>query len=140
LANTISAGSFPYPSQKIFPNDTTEVPWSALDFGPLWIPKKGVTIELNTLSILLYSRYILYESPHLSLTQNGIITNGGNELTEYTFTKNYYFAYGDNLAFSTDSRHWGLVSESHLISKANRIIFPTYKPFSNIKRVLKLIE
>jgi signal peptidase I len=140
LANSISAESFPYPSQKIFPNDTSILPWSALDFGPLWIPKKGMAIELSTLSILLYSRYILYESPNLSLTQNGIITNGGNELTEYTFTTNYYFACGDNLAFSTDSRHWGLVPESHLISKANRIILPTYKPFANIKRVLKPIE
>lgn len=140
MANTISAGSFPYPSQKIFPNATTEVPWSALDFGPLWIPKKGVTIELNTLSILLYSRYILYESPHLSLMQNGIITNGDSALTEYTFTKNYYFACGDNLAFSTDSRHWGLVSESDLISKAKRIILPIYKPISNLKRIFKPIE
>lgn len=140
LANTISEGSLPFPSQKIFPNNTSIVHWTALDFGPLWIPKKGVTIELNTLNISLYSRSILRESPHLHLSQNGFIANSKSRLTEYTFTKDYYFACGDNLVFSTDSRHWGFVSESDLISKAKRIIIPTDKPFRNLRRFFKSIE
>lgn len=138
--NTISAGSFPYSRPMIFPNDTSKIQWSALDFGPLWIPQKGTTIVLNTLNTLLYSRYVLYESPDLSLKQNGIIMNGDSELTEYTFTKNYFFACGDNLTFSVDSRHWGLVPESNLISKAKLIIFPLHKPFLNIKRFFQSID
>lgn len=138
--SNISIGSLNYPNLKIFPNDTSLVKWTALNFGPLWIPKKGSTIELNELNILLYNRYILHESPHLFLKKNGEIANKHKVLTEYTFTKNYYFACGDNLIFSSDSRHWGLVPEDNFICKARFILFSKNNFFLNLNRVFKPIK
>ncbi|MDY0202038.1 MAG: signal peptidase I [Tenuifilaceae bacterium] len=138
--NTISAGTLPYPNLMIFPNDTSQVKWTALDFGPLWIPRKGVNIKLNKLSLSLYRKCILDESPELKLTQDGYITQGDSVIEEYTFKQNYYFACGDNLALSNDSRHWGLIPEHHLMSKARLVLFSSYKPISNLSRFFMKIE
>lgn len=136
----ISAGTLPYPSPLIFPNDTSLIQWSALDFGPLWIPKKGVTIILNKLNLLLYRKYILNESPSLIQTPNGDIAHGERILAKYTFKQNYFFACGDNLALSNDSRHWGLIPACNLMSKAKLVLFSIKRPFSNYKRLLRPIN
>ncbi len=75
--------------------------------GPVVIPYKGYLIPINDSTLNLYGKIIQYE------------LNGENiraSERSYTFSSNYYFALGDSLGESFDSRHWGFIPESFLIS------------------------
>ncbi len=89
--------------------------WTTDNFGPLYIPKKGGTIELTDLNSSLYGEYIVQEDPGIFWNDLGHLENADCELTEYTFTQNYFFVMGDNTHNSLDSRYWGLLSEDRII-------------------------
>lgn len=92
--------------------------WTRDNFGPLWIPQKGVTVELNLENLPLYERIITsYEGNELSVEDDGTIRINGETVTEYTFRQDYYFMMGDNRHNSLDSRYWGFVPEDHIVGK-----------------------
>jgi signal peptidase I len=102
----------------IFPHNPN-LPWSVDFYGPLYVPKSGDEIKLDSLQYSLYERVIrVYENNPGFKMEAGKFYIGDNPITTYTFKYNYYFMMGDNRHNSADSRFWGFVPETNIVGKA----------------------
>lgn len=91
--------------------------WNSDNFGPIYIPKAGVTVKLDLKSLPLYKIIITeYEKNKLKVVGNDIFING-QKATSYTFKQNYYWMMGDNRNNSLDARYFGYTPEDHIVGK-----------------------
>lgn len=126
-------------STDLFPYYDSAKRWSVDNYGPIWIPKKGSSIDLTPDNIVRYQRCIeVYEGNKFE-NRNGVIFINGQQTNSYIFKMDYYWMMGDNRHNSLDSRYWGFVPEDHIVGKASLIWF-SYEKSPRWNRIFRAIK
>ncbi len=91
--------------------------WNRDNYGPLYIPKKGDSLEITLENLPVYERIITaYEHNKLEV-KDSIIYINDEPATHYKVKMDYYWMVGDNRHKSADSRYWGFVPEDHIVGR-----------------------
>ena len=109
--------------------------WNEDNYGPIWMPVKGSSVELDTTNLCLYERIIdVYEGNDLRVEGDKIFINNV-QTSSYIFKMDYFWMMGDNRHNSADSRYWGYVPEDHVVGKPKFIWLSLDKEATGIKKI-----
>lgn len=106
------------------PFDKKNFGWTIKNFGPLYVPKAGDEIKLDSLNVKLYKKVIEFEEgDEVTVDDQGVIKVGDEIISKYRFKRNYYYMCGDNVSDSNDSRYWGFVPEEFIIGVVSKVLY-----------------
>lgn len=101
--------------ENIFPRGSK---WNRDNYGPIIIPKKGDTSEVNSRNLEKIKQIIVMDYGERVLREEGtVITLNAKPIQEYVFQNDHYFVIGDNLDVSMDSRYLGFITEEMIVGK-----------------------
>lgn len=108
---------------NVFPHDS-QYRWNIDNYGPIYMPRRGDTLPLNSLTYPLYKRLIeVYEKAGKLTIEGDQVFLNGRPVTFYVTRMGYYFGMGDNRHNSLDSRFWGFIPEDHMVGKPLMVWF-----------------
>lgn len=123
-----------YPNPDIFPRASA---FNEDNYGPLVVPRKGMTISLDAENFAAWEVFIRREGHRASLTGSRILIDG-LPAKQYRVQRDYVFAMGDNRDNSLDSRFWGFVPVEDVIGTPMIVYWswnpniPLYHPIDKI--------
>jgi signal peptidase I len=110
------------------------------NYGPIVVPKKGMTLVLNPQTFPAWRVFIQREGHSAELVEDRILIDG-KQTSYYVVGRDYLFAMGDNRDNSLDSRFWGFVPLEDVIGTPMVVYWswdpqiPIYQIFSKISSV-----
>ncbi|MCX6134107.1 MAG: signal peptidase I [Ignavibacteriales bacterium] len=122
---------------RIFPKGAS---WNEDNYGPLVIPKQGMTLRIDPTTIEAWDTFIRREGHTVTVSGNRIEIDG-KEATEYTVQRDYVFGMGDHRDNSLDGRYWGFIPKENLVGTPLVVYWswdtniPIYNIFSKIASV-----
>jgi len=92
--------------------------WNSDNYGPIIIPAKGDTIQINPGNIKIWKQLIVFEYMRKVVREEGsVITIDDKHISEYVIQKKQYFVIGDNFNNSRDSRYFGFINEDMILGE-----------------------
>ncbi|HLP17116.1 MAG TPA: signal peptidase I [Bacteroidota bacterium] len=85
------------------------------NYGPIVIPKKGMTITLSAETYPMWEVFIAREGHKVALRADGVVLVDEKPQTSYTVERDYLFGMGDNRDNSLDSRFWGFIPKENVV-------------------------
>jgi signal peptidase I len=122
---------------RIFPKGAQ---WNEDNYGPIVIPKKGMTIHLDQTTIEAWETFIRREG-HTVAVRGDRVELDGKQATEYTVQRDYLFGMGDHRDNSLDGRYWGFIPKENLVGTPLVVYWswdtdiPIYSIFSKLASV-----
>lgn len=91
--------------------------WNRDYYGPIIVPKKGLTINLSISNIIYYKSLIVNFEGSVLEYRNGVCYIDGTAAEKYTFKRNYFFFLNDYRDDVADSRTFGPLPGQYIVSK-----------------------
>lgn len=94
---------------------------------PFVVPAKGKPVKVYPWNVRLLCNTILSHENRKADVSNDTLYIDGKQVTEFTFSKDYFWMVSNDPVNINDSRLFGFVPEDHLVGKAWRIWYPACK-------------
>jgi signal peptidase I len=91
------------------------------DFAPVRVPRKGDRIVLRQDAIEEWEPIVRCDGHTVVESPGGELRIDGRPQTVYEVSQDYYFALGDNITNSSDSREWGFLPFDHIVGIASLV-------------------
>ncbi len=97
------------------------------DVHPYVVPRKGVPVKVYPWNVVLMCNTVRYHEGRRADVKGDTLLVDGRPVTDYTFSRNYYWMAANDPVNLCDSRLFGFVPEEYIVGKAWRIWFTSRK-------------